>query len=116
MQLTERVLGILLVGLFAVAMISCGTDTKGSDDENGDGIVETVDGTTVVDIPDAAFDGTTVVDIPDAALRATIAVTLEIQDDTSITVDDMLGLTVFSVPAVDIVNLVLADYSQSNGA
>ena len=47
MKLSLRIFMIFLAGLFVVSLIGCGQDT----DDDGDDIVETVDGTTVVDIP-----------------------------------------------------------------
>ena len=84
-----RILGILLAVLFLISMVGCGTDTED-------------------------VDGATVVDIPDAHLRAAIASELEIQDDTSITVDDMLKLTYLVVPSeIAIVNLTGLEYATN---
>ena len=47
MKLSGRVLGIFLVSLFAVATIGCGTDTEDIDD-----VVETVDSTTAKESTD----------------------------------------------------------------
>ena len=95
MKVSLRILGILLAVLFVISMGSCG---------------ETSD--------------ETVVDIPDAALRAAIASELEIQDDTSITVADMLKLTVvnastfFHVPdditvSNKVTNLIRLEYATN---
>ena len=65
MKTNVRMVTIALVGLLVISIVGCNRDA-------GDGI-----------------------DIPDAALRAAIADDLGIQDDTSITADDMLKLTEF---------------------
>ena len=69
MKTNMRIITIALVGLLVISIVGCDRDT----------------------------DGDTVVDIPDATLRAEIAEKLEIQDDTSITADDMLKLIDFKI-------------------
>ncbi|MYA68958.1 leucine-rich repeat domain-containing protein [Candidatus Poribacteria bacterium] len=94
MKTSLCILAILLAGLFLISMISCSETTD-------DDVAEAVDDTTVVDIPDAT-------------LRAAIASELEIQDDASITVDDMLKLTHFDTSTdTDIVNLTGLEYATN---
>ena len=60
-----------------------------------------------------ANDSATIVDIPDADLRFAIASKLEIQDDTSITVDDMLKLTSLGFRPGGIADLTGLEYATN---
>ena len=93
MKTSLRIFGIILLALFIMSMSEC---DRGKDDP-------------------PIEDNGNVVHIPDAALRATIAAKLEIQDDTSITVDDMLKLTDLSSGDIDIdiVNLTGLEYATN---
>ena len=86
MKTNVRMVTIALVGLLVISIVGCNRDA-------GDGI-----------------------DIPDAGLREAIANDLGIQDDTSITADDMLKLTEFRFFTGDgpiIVNLTGLEYATN---
>ena len=89
----SRTVAAGMVGIALIcSMVSCGETPDEDDAEAGD----------------------IGVDISDAALRAAIASTLEIQDDTSITVDDMLKLTHFDLDIdIDIANLTGLEYATN---